>query len=183
MSREGYSCELDASKVSQLPYDAIRHMPADFFIVTSREVDPATENDLVVWEDQFLVNGYWADIGLGFAITVEAKKSTCIEEDIRRQREALRQTAWQTHEHMRLGCFTWVPLAKLPATVFLGEAEARTVITADKAAETITFALGDDWQEHRESLSRVLLEALEFVSGERNASFPVQRWAFCKSLS
>lgn len=181
MSREGYSCELDASKVFQLPYDAIRHMPADFLIVTSREVDPVTENDLVVWEDQFLVDGHWADISLGFAITREQKKSADIEDVARHCREALRQTVWQTHEHMRLGCFTWVPLAKLPVTVFLGEAETRTVITADKAAKTITFDLGDDWQEHRGALSKILLEALALQAGERPTHRPVERWAFLKS--
>ena len=106
MMRKGYELVLGAKAIAA----PMRPIPEDFTIVTTRKTDPVTENDLIEWRDDFLVGGHWTEIGYGFVVTRECKKLSDVEDKVASARQMIRVFAWQEHEFVRLGCYSWLKI-------------------------------------------------------------------------
>ena len=105
VSRQDQDCVLDMERVRALPVDALPPLPKFHGLITSTETDPVTDNDLIVWMEDLVVEGRSVPFGLGVAITREAKNEPDYLKRLPEVRRSLLESVWQMKELVRLGCY------------------------------------------------------------------------------
>lgn len=105
-------CVLVMARVDALPKGAIRPRAKLDGIILDSEVDPVTDNELIWWSEDAVIDGQVIPFGLGSAITRESREDDFYPQHRVAVVTGLRDAVWTMKEHIRLGCYRLLPPAR-----------------------------------------------------------------------